>query len=65
MRRYDNNLIFRFYRLVLFVFVIKNYDSKIKWYKEDFFEFKNNDDSNEIIMKMKIVVIDVNLRSYF
>ncbi|CAI6718278.1 CMF_HP2_G0043480.mRNA.1.CDS.1 [Saccharomyces cerevisiae] len=65
LRRHDNNSTFRPHRLAPSAPATKNHDSKTKWHKEDLLELKNNDDSNEIIMKMKTVAIDVNPRPYF
>ena len=65
LRRHDNNATFKPHRLAPSAPATKNYDRKTKWHKEDLLELKNNDDSNEIIMKMKTVAIDVNPRPYF
>ncbi|QHS76014.1 putative serine/threonine protein kinase SKM1 [Saccharomyces paradoxus] len=65
LRRHDSNATLKPRRLAPSAPATKGHDSKIKSHREDLLELRDNDDSYEIIMKMKTVAIDVNPRPYF
>ncbi|CAI4036212.1 hypothetical protein SMKI_15G0500 [Saccharomyces mikatae IFO 1815] len=65
LRRHENNVALNPRRVAPSAPAKKVHDDETKPSKQDLLELRDTDDSDEIIMKMKTVAIDVNPRPYF